>query len=61
MSLFRVSRIQSKNLEGYLYKKKHRIKMDTYRFDDFNINSSFDQDQVRTITVNSPDIVQVKL
>jgi hypothetical protein len=37
------------------------MKKDTYRFDDFNINSSFDQDRVRTITVDSPDIVQVKL
>jgi hypothetical protein len=34
------------------------MKKDTYRFDDFNINSSFDQDRVRTITVDSPDIVQ---
>jgi hypothetical protein len=31
---------------------------DTYSFDDFNINSSFDSDRVRTITVNSPDIVE---
>lgn len=30
----------------------------TYLFDDFTINSTFDQDRVRTITVNSPDIVE---
>ncbi|MEC5167162.1 hypothetical protein RCH18_002912 [Flavobacterium sp. PL11] len=31
---------------------------DTYVFDDFTINSVFDENKVRTITVNSPDIVQ---
>jgi hypothetical protein len=48
------------NLEGNVYIKKtsYQNKKDTYRFDDFNINSSFDQERVRTITVNSPDIVQ---
>jgi hypothetical protein len=48
------------NLEGNIYIKKtsYQNEKDTYRFDDFNINSSFDQDRVRTITVNSPDIVQ---
>jgi hypothetical protein len=30
----------------------------TYNFDDFNVNSSFDTDRVRTITVNSPDIIE---
>ncbi len=30
----------------------------TYRFDDFYINSTFDSNRVRTITVNSPDIVE---
>ena len=30
----------------------------TYVFDDLNINSSFNQNQVRTITVNSPDVVE---
>jgi hypothetical protein len=33
---------------------------DTYRFDDFNINSSFDQDRAYNYR-DSPDIVQVKL
>jgi hypothetical protein len=31
---------------------------DTYNFDDFNIRSSFDEDRVRTINVNSPDIIE---
>ncbi|MFM9824646.1 translocation/assembly module TamB domain-containing protein [Flavobacterium sp.] len=30
----------------------------TYIFDDLNINSSFDQNQVRSINVNSPDVVE---
>jgi hypothetical protein len=48
------------NLEGNVYIKKtsYQNEKDTYSFDDFNINSSFDQERVRTITVNSPDIVQ---
>ena len=29
-----------------------------YNFDDFAVSSIFDQDKVRTITVNSPDIIQ---
>ncbi len=31
---------------------------DNYIFDDFNITSSFDADNERTITVNSPDIIE---
>lgn len=34
---------------------------DTYFFDDFTINSSFDENRVRTIKINSPDIIQGKL
>ncbi len=37
-----------------VYQNQKRI----YFFDDFDINSSFDQNQVRTIKVNSPDIVE---
>lgn len=29
----------------------------SYYFDDFVVNSSFDQDKVRTVTINSPDII----
>ena len=34
---------------------------DDYYFDDFEINSSFSDEGVRTITVNSPDIVEGKV
>jgi hypothetical protein len=30
---------------------------DTYYFEDFTVNSSFDQDTIRTIEINSPDII----
>ncbi|MBX9806861.1 MAG: translocation/assembly module TamB, partial [Flavobacteriaceae bacterium] len=48
------------NLEGnvFINKTSYQNVKATYLFDDFYINSSFDQDRVRTITVNSPDIVQ---
>lgn len=34
---------------------------DNYYFDDFAITSTFDADRVRTITINSPDIIQGKV
>ena len=34
---------------------------DTYYFDDFDLKSSFDENNVRTISINSPDIVQGKI
>jgi len=48
------------NLEGnvFINKTTYQNAKATYIFDDFNLNSTFDQDRVRTITVNSPDIVQ---
>jgi hypothetical protein len=48
------------NLEGNIYinSTTYQNVKGTYVFDDFNINSSFDADRVRTITLNSPDIVQ---
>ena len=48
------------NLQGNIYIKKtsYQNVKDTYVFDDFNIYSSFDNDRIRTITVNSPDIVE---
>ncbi|MDG2431028.1 translocation/assembly module TamB domain-containing protein, partial [Flavobacterium sp.] len=48
------------NLQGNIYIKEtlYQNTKDTYAFDDFNINSSFDADRVRTITVNSPDIAE---
>jgi hypothetical protein len=48
------------NLQGNVYIKEtiYQNNKDTYAFDDFNINSTFDTDRIRTITVNSPDIVR---
>ncbi|MCI4443766.1 MAG: translocation/assembly module TamB [Lentimicrobium sp.] len=48
------------NLKGdiFINKTTYQNVKATYVFDDFYINSSFDQDRVRTITVNSPDIVE---
>lgn len=48
------------NLQGNVFIKEtsYRNGKDTYNFDDFNISSSFDAERVRTITVNSPDIIE---
>jgi hypothetical protein len=48
------------NLQGNVYIKEtsYQNNKDTYNFDDFNIRSSFDEDRVRTINVNSPDIIE---
>ncbi|WP_306350211.1 translocation/assembly module TamB domain-containing protein [Flavobacterium sp. '19STA2R22 D10 B1'] len=34
---------------------------DSYFFEDFTITSSFDENRVKTITINSPDIIQGKI
>jgi hypothetical protein len=48
------------NFQGnvYINKTSYQNVKDTYNFDDFSINSVFDASRVRTITVNSPDIIQ---
>ncbi|AWG22256.1 DUF490 domain-containing protein [Flavobacterium faecale] len=48
------------NLQGNIYitNTSYQNSKDTYAFDDFSINSIFDADKIRTITLNSPDIVQ---
>ncbi|MGA9638265.1 translocation/assembly module TamB domain-containing protein [Flavobacterium sp.] len=48
------------NLNGNIYIKNtsYQNAKDTYTFDDFTISSVFDAERVRTITLNSPDIVQ---
>lgn len=48
------------NLKGdvFINKTTYQNVKATYLFDDFYINSSFNQDRVRTITVNSRDIVE---
>ena len=48
------------NLQGDIFIKKTSFqnKKGTYNFNDFSINSSFGQDGLRTIKLNSPDIVE---
>ncbi|TDE28299.1 translocation/assembly module TamB [Flavobacterium ranwuense] len=48
------------NFQGnvYINKTSYQNKKGIYNFDDFTIISSFDQNRIRTITVNSPDIVE---
>jgi virulence-associated protein VapD len=48
------------NLQGDLYinKTSYQNVKGTYNFDDFAIKSSFDQNRVRTIVVNSPDVME---
>lgn len=51
------------NLYGnvYINKTSYENNKDTYFFDDFVIQSTFDQNRERTITINSPDIVDGKV
>ncbi|MFV8393290.1 translocation/assembly module TamB domain-containing protein [Flavobacterium sp. LB2P6] len=48
------------NFQGNIYinKTSYQNTKGIYNFDDFTIVSSFDQNRIRTITVNSPDIVE---
>jgi hypothetical protein len=48
------------NLQGAVFIKKTAFQnvKGTYNFDDFSINSTFGQDGLRTIKLNSPDIVE---
>ncbi|MFE3847714.1 translocation/assembly module TamB domain-containing protein [Flavobacterium sp. LB3P45] len=48
------------NLQGDLYinKTSYQNVKGTYNFDDFAIKSSFDPNRVRTIVVNSPDVME---
>ena len=48
------------NFQGnvYINKTSYQNTKGIYDFDDFTIISSFDQNKIRTITVNSPDIVE---
>ncbi|MEN9907065.1 MAG: hypothetical protein RLZZ540_206, partial [Bacteroidota bacterium] len=51
------------NLQGNVYIKQtsYQNVKDTYTFDDFNINSTFDENRIRTLTINSPDIIDGKV
>lgn len=45
----------------FITQTSYQNNKDTYLFDDFAINSSFDESNVRTITINSPDIIKGKI
>jgi hypothetical protein len=51
------------NLYGdvFINRTSYENNKDTYFFDDFIVKSTFDQNRVRTITVNSPDIIDGKI
>lgn len=48
------------NLQGtvYINRTSYQNKNDTYYFDDFTVTSMFDAQRIRTITINSPDIIE---
>lgn len=48
------------NLQGNVFVKhtSYQNVKDTYVFDDFNINSTFDDKGIRTLTIDSPDIIE---
>lgn len=45
----------------YINQTSYENSKETYFFDDFQIKSSFDANRVRTITINSPDIIEGKV
>jgi hypothetical protein len=51
------------NLQGNIYIKdaEYQNPKSTYKFDELTINSSFDADRLRTITINSTDVVNGKI
>ncbi|MFM7018125.1 translocation/assembly module TamB domain-containing protein [Flavobacterium sp.] len=51
------------NLQGdvFVNETTYTNSKSTYFFTDFKVNSSFDENKIRTITVNSPDIVEGKI
>lgn len=59
----KVSGTNLDNLKGTIYVNEtaYQNNKNNYYFDDFTINSSFDSDNTRTITVNSPDIINGKV
>lgn len=59
----KVSGTNLDNLRGTIYvnETSYQNNKNNYYFDDFTINSSFEADNTRTITVNSPDIINGKV
>lgn len=51
------------NLQGdvYVNETSYQNSKDTYYFDNFVLSSSFDENRVRTISVDSPDIIDGKI
>ena len=51
------------NLHGdvFINKTSYENDNDTYFFDDFVVKSSFDENRIRTMTINSPDIIDGKI
>lgn len=51
------------NMQGdiFINETSYQNSKDTYLFDDFTISSSFDDQRIRTITIDSPDIIDGKI
>jgi len=51
------------NLQGnvYINQTSYQNSKDTYFFDDFTVSSTFDENRLRTISINSPDIIDGKV
>jgi hypothetical protein len=51
------------NLHGdvFINQTSYENDRDTYFFDDFVVKSSFDENRIRTMTINSPDIIEGKV
>ncbi|WP_325202028.1 translocation/assembly module TamB domain-containing protein [Flavobacterium sp.] len=51
------------DIEGLLEvaNASYQNRKDTYYFEDFHVQSTFDEQRVRTITINSPDIINGKV
>ncbi|SDY71966.1 Family of unknown function [Flavobacterium aquidurense] len=62
-AVVQVSGNSIENLQGNIYIKDaiYQNPKATYEFDELTINSSFDADRLRTITINSTDIVDGKI
>ena len=51
------------NLQGnvYINETSYQNSKDTYYFDNFVVRSAFDENRIRTISINSPDIIDGKI
>ncbi len=69
ISVFRgdiVMKVQGNSIDNlygdvFINKTSYENDKDTYLFDDFVVKSSFDKNRVRTIAINSPDIINGKI